>query len=560
MAPCSVLDALLTSLLWTLLLRTAEGMRPRDEADNETIFDGVDEGISDVIAENSTWREFEFPPDKYVGLEVLDSWCGPIVGRVHPKGYAARLNITSGAFIWEIDGTPVYNIRKQFVKILWLQVKLTAEETLMPYKVKFDFAECGFQYDAESIVYVFLIVPGILGLLLLLVGYPCLLLSGLAALLCTKNSAAMGEEQSNWQPLRIIRLAVPIDHPAIYCPLLLGAVGEYVIHVQAYYEILWFPTVLLDHAGYTAKYFLLASVAVVFATRPANGWPLEECNALQAAARCSWRHWALVTCLLSLPFCLEWQRQQVLAIADIIWKYHSNVVVHTWQLGDVLEHGACFLAFCGIFRFSAEDVLFPALTAKARVQRLRVSILGEWRGHLDQVHAEIVALTTETLPGLRARTDRCFVIFLLALVWMTCLLFRMYSLPHNFHSKGWALCGWFTGKVKYGALLMPSLVAMVATVSVSDDCVYHLMEDLNQLRLSCSVEDHEKLLIIEKFVKKSSRNQGIGAKICGVVVTSRLLASLTLQASVLIGGVVYISGMISDSAIAIENGLYNITK
>jgi len=563
MARCSALDTLLTSLLWTLSLRTAEGMRPGDEADNKIILDTVDERLLDQDIPNTTFT-LEVAPTEYVGLQVNDSFCGPIVGLVDPQGYAARYNITPGTYIWYIDIRPVFDLRKENVKAMWARARKRAEDAAEPqpyrgrYRVTFDTGKCGFQYDSEAVVYMLLVAPAMLGLLQLFVAPLVLfvLVSVLAAHLFIKNSAAIQEEeeQSSWQPLRIMRLAVPIDHPAIYCTLVLGAVGYEVVLVEQLWEMWFFPTVLLELLLATAKRLVMASVAVVFATRPVNGWPLGEATALQAAAMWRLQRWVLVTCLLCLPFCFQWAWHEGILIQDIMRKYHDNEVVHSWQIGDVLEHGAYFLVFCGIFRFSADDVLFPTLTAKARIQRLRVSIFGEWRGHLDQVHAEIVALTTKTLPGLRASTERCVAMVLLQLLWMTCQLFRWCSYYTN--SEFFISFG---GKMRYTALLIPSFVALVAAISVSDECL-RLVEDLNQLRTVCSVEDHEQLLMIEKLVRQSNRDQGIGSVTYGVVVTSRFLAPLILQASVLIGVAVAISEKISDSYAEVDNSLYRTTQ
>eukprot|EP00931_Biecheleriopsis_adriatica_P075301 TRINITY_DN49201_c0_g1_i1.p1 TRINITY_DN49201_c0_g1~~TRINITY_DN49201_c0_g1_i1.p1 ORF type:complete len:605 (-),score=52.08 TRINITY_DN49201_c0_g1_i1:104-1918(-) len=575
----------LSILLWTLSLSGAERLRPLDdklfvgnESDDKISTEGntsaelkqsldaavsVDDGgVQDVesgLRASGTFS-LEFPSREYAGISVNDTWCGPIVGLMDKKGYGASHHIPVGAYIMFVAGEAAFDLRKRHVSIMWAD----AIKAGKPYVVDFSTEKCAFTLDYQVALQTPFIIPGTLGIFELFMAGPLYCLFTLVMLfrscvLGTQSSAETPvdedeDEKFGWEPRIFARFRQLTDHPVVYCSLILGAFGHVFVDVYQHRHMLFYPSVVLDLLTGVAKACVSVSVATAFLTRGTQGRPqLVEGVPLPAGVTRDCRQWGLAVTLLSFPFCVAWQWQEGNRIAILASRLQGESWPTTWEMGDLFEHGAYFLVFCGILRISVSEVMFLVFAAKFHIQSVRTSI-GEWKGQPDRVHAEVVWLSTEVLPGLRGTTLKIITICSSVLGWQTLRFLRWYCLRHVAY-EGYKEMGLGGDKMKYMALLVPTLFAIVALTGVSEDCRC-LRDDMNNQRSSCSVEDHAKLLLTEKFMQESNRGQGLGSTFCGIVVTRGLLASLALRFAVASSLLIAIVKVIMQSAAETQNAMF----
>lgn len=488
----------------------------------------------------------EFPAgEDYMGVKLTNSWYGPMISWVSPNGYAARHNVTRGLHVVSVAGYVPHEYSEKSIITVWSEYSQRG----IPYEVEFATTQSVTDkfWSYGYVPMLAQLIPCLLGYYALYAGIPMFffrVLTGTAL----KPEAWELEEKDGWEPMTALEKPPRLLLGLAKWSLLAAAICDLVFKLMRCGAVLQttFSTRLLLVVASTmssSAYYLV----LIFSVGTAEKSPLLEQGAqVPAGVRTAFHRCIRGLILFYVPFLVYWQWIDAWNLVETISKVRDNFSLSPGDVNGLLKV-RYMMAQWLLISFLMRDVLHLVIIIHARVQRVR-DIVGEAKYQYEQVLAEIVELSAEVLPGLRAVSLQCVAISTMLVVRTIVTLFRLFV----FCEKDFTL----SSHIWSAYSLLEAWIALVATSHISDACLA-LMEDLNLKRASCSIEDDAKIRLIETFVEKSNRGQGIGIVVCGVVLSRKLLMSVAVSlitaSSLVIGAARAMAKMQNEFADAMFN-------
>ena len=543
---------------WCLLAWHVASMRPTMDVGNER---QVTETPSETEKEET---ELKFKGNEKTGIFLWSDFLGG-------KAYAGQWNNGTGnygaGYVSNIDGVPVLGVDADVVAGLWLDVETQNNS----YSVKFSDKP-----PDASLVYVALgVVPLCIVLLLACCAVPCFWCRVGRGTALEEPEKAMDQQAQEPVPrLKASTLAWIIEHPVTRYSLFASAVGDLLVDTWTYRyaffkEPLTSGIVVMPHVCLAMLKFI-----VPLSVKATEGNPLLEpgmmcptgtTKAMQGHLRrvlffntfafLQLYGYAIVCFFLTVLFIQHWFSVGWRFVYDLKQFYVHNAGPISALLSAGFSRTPKLLVVICIPYLTVKCQMLARLVeaeVRAVCQQLEEvhSVETEKKGEgikrlkMEQVHEACVRMARDVLPKLQCLAGPTLALAIFAWAWgLSSALSAVLSaiggsemeggvsleslvLPVQASRSSRQYLSWATAGLSIcltALILVPTGVLCLLLPAAVSDAVLSLLDSLNRLRSLEGLTDDSEIELTERFLLRFNRGQGLGFRVLGTVITTRLI-------------------------------------